>query len=41
MDPSNNYKKQILFLIIFVSFARELFMSDYDMGDGGHVFRTS
>ncbi len=22
------------------AFARELFMSDYDMGDGGHVFRT-
>ena len=24
----------------FKAFARELFMSDYDMGDGGHVFRT-
>ena len=23
----------------FKAFARELFMSDYDMGDGGHVFR--
>jgi len=22
------------------AFARELFMSDYGMGDGGHVFRT-
>ena len=25
----------------FKAFARELFMSDYDMGDGGHVFSTS
>ncbi len=25
----------------FMAFARELFMSDYDMGDGAHVFRTS
>jgi len=25
----------------FQVFARELFMYDYDMGDGGHVFRTS
>ena len=24
----------------FKAFARELFMSDYDKGDGGHVFRT-
>ena len=24
----------------FMAFARELFMSDYDMGDGGHVFLT-
>lgn len=24
----------------FKAFARELFMSDYDMGDDGHVFRT-
>ncbi len=24
----------------FKAFAGELFMSDYDMGDGGHVFRT-
>ncbi|MBQ2175774.1 MAG: hypothetical protein II453_12190 [Alphaproteobacteria bacterium] len=24
----------------FKAFARELFMSDYGMGDGGHVFRT-
>ena len=24
----------------FKAFARELFMSDYDMGDGGHVLRT-
>ena len=22
----------------FKAFARELFLSDYDMGDGGHVF---
>ena len=25
---------------VFEAFARELLMSDYDMGDGGHVFRT-
>ena len=24
----------------FKAFAREVFMCDYDMGDGGHVFRT-
>ena len=24
----------------YSAFARELFMSDYDMGDDGHVFRT-
>ena len=24
----------------YKAFARELFMSDYDMSDDGHVFRT-
>ena len=33
-------KKYITRFFDFKAFARELFMSDYDMGDGGHVFRT-
>ena len=39
----NNYDSPCFALAIpfdFRAFARELFMPDYDMGDGGHVFRT-
>ena len=36
----DNVPESITRFFDFKAFARELFMSDYDMGDGGHVFRT-
>ncbi len=36
----DNVPESITCFFDFKAFARELFMSDYDMGDGGHVFRT-
>lgn len=36
----DNVPESITRFFDFEAFARELFMSDYDMGDGGHVFRT-
>ena len=36
----DNVPESISRLFDYSAFARELFMSDYDMGDDGHVFRT-
>ena len=36
----DNVPESITRFFDFKAFARELFMSDYDMGDSGHVFRT-
>ena len=36
----DNVPESITRFFDFKAFARELFMSDYDMGDGGHVVRT-
>ena len=36
----DNVPESITRFFDFKAFARELFMSDYEMGDGDHVFRT-
>ena len=37
----DNVPESVSRFFSYKAFAHELFMSDYDMNDDGHVFRTS
>ena len=40
LDMFHNVPESVSRFFDYEAFARELFLSDYDMGDNGHVFRT-